>query len=334
MQGGADAWRPTAGASALRDRARLLARIRAFFADRHALEVETPVLSQAGNSDPGIRQFVTADGRLLRTSPEYPMKRLLAAGAGDIYELGRVFRAGEAGAAHNPEFTMLEWYRVGWTFDALMDEVAALVDHCGEAFGRRWRTRRVTWRDWIGEATGLDPLEADASAIAARLRAAGVDTTGLDGAAAGGSGLEARGGLDRDGWLDLLVARVVQPAQDPDTLSLVSLYPASQAALARLHPPDPRLAERFEAFLGPVELANGYQELTDPAEQRRRFEAENARRRAAGEPEAPLDEALLAALAAGLPECAGVALGVDRLLMALTGADNLARVLPFPADRA
>jgi lysyl-tRNA synthetase class 2 len=327
--GDGDSWRPTTDAAALRARARLLAEIRQFFEDRLVLEVETPVLSSAGNSDPGIRQFRTADDRWLRTSPEYPMKRLLAAGAGDIYELGRVFRAGEAGSTHNPEFTMLEWYRVGWTFEALMDEVAALVDQCGAAFGRRWRARRTTWRDWIGEAAGLDPLDADAAEIATRLEASGLDTTGLD--RPGGDGSPP---LDRDGWLDLLVTHVVQPAQDPDTLTLVSLYPASQAALARLHPPDPRLAERFEAYLGSVELANGYQELTDPVEQRRRFEAENARRRAAGTPEAPLDEALLAALAAGLPDCAGVALGVDRLLMALTGAGDLPSVLPFPADRA
>jgi len=316
-----DAAAPTATAAALRDRARLLARLRAFFEDRGLLEVETPVLSAAGNSDPGLDPFRTADGLWLRTSPEYPMKRLLAAGAGDCFELGRVFRAGESGPWHNPEFTLLEWYRVGWDYGALMTEVAELVAACGEVFGRRWRVRRMAWRDWVNESAGIDPLEADPEAIAGVLAAEGVDLRGLE-------------SLDRDAWLDLLITHRVQPAQDPDVLTLVSLYPASQAALARLHGPDPRLAERFEAFLGPVELANGYRELTDAQEQRVRFEAENRRRAAAGRPTAPLDERLLDALANGLPECAGVALGVDRLLMALTGRSHIGEVIPFPADRA
>jgi lysyl-tRNA synthetase class 2 len=314
-------WRPGAGRDALVARARLLASIRAFFAERDVLEVATPVLSAAGNSDPGLAQFRTRDGRWLRTSPEYPMKRLLAAGSGDIYELGRVFRAGEAGALHNPEFTLLEWYRVGWTYGQLMNEVVELVAHCGAAFGRRWEVRRCSYADWIGQHAGIDPLTASEADIREALRRAGVATSGL-------------AGLDRDGWLDLLVSGVVQPAMDPDTLTLVSLYPASQAALARLHGPDPRVAERFEAFLGRVELANGYQELTDAVEQRRRFEAENARRAATGGELVPLDEALLEALEVGLPECAGVALGVDRLLLALVGAARLDQVMAFPSNRA
>ncbi len=312
---------PTAASEALRARGRLLSLIRAFFAGREVLEVETPVLSGAGNSDPAIEQFHTTDQRWLRTSPEYPMKRLLASGSGDIYELGRVFRAGEAGAWHNPEFTLLEWYRVGWEYTALMDEVAELVAHCGAAFGRSWTVRRVIWRDWLGESAGIDALEAPVPAIRGALEEAGVGTGGLE-------------GLDRDGWLDLLVSHVVQPAQDPGTMTLVHLYPASQAALARLHAPDPRVAERFEVFLGPTELANGYGELTDPAEQRDRFEAENVRRSATGGRPVPLDERLLAAMEQGLPACSGVALGVDRLLMTLLGARRIDEVIAFPADRA
>ncbi len=315
------AWRPGAGQDALAARARLLASIRTFFTERDVLEVETPVLSAAGNSDPGLAQFRTTDSRWLRTSPEYPMKRLLAAGSGDIYELGRVFRAGEAGALHNPEFTLLEWYRVGWTYEQLMDEVAELIAHCGAAFGRRWAVRRCTYTDWVRQHAGIDARTASEADIHEALRRAGVATSGLS-------------GLDRDGWLDLLVSSVVQPAMDPGTLTLVSLYPASQAALARLHGPDPRVAERFEAFLGPVELANGYQELTDAVEQRRRFEAEKARRAASGGGAVPLDEALLEALEAGLPECAGVALGVDRLLLALVDATRLDEVIAFAGDRA
>jgi lysyl-tRNA synthetase class 2 len=315
-------WAPSADPAALKARARLLALIRSFFAERGVLEVETPVLSAAGNSDPGLQQFHTVDGHWLRTSPEYPMKRLLAAGSGDIYELGRVFRAGEAGTLHNPEFSLLEWYRVGWSYEQLMDEVAELLAYCGTAFGLSWVVRHVTYSQWVEEHTGIDPLTAPVATITGAIERAGVDLAGLR-------------GLDRDGWLDLLISSVVQPALDPKTLTLVSLYPASQAALARLHEPDPRTAERFEVFLGPVELANGYQELTDAEEQRRRFEAENARRIATGDARpVPLDEALLDALSNGLPDCSGVALGVDRLLMILTGAAQLDQVLAFPADRA
>lgn len=314
-------FRPTASRDALAARAKLLGLLRDFFAERGVLEVETPVLSAAGNSDPGIAQLRTQDGGWLRTSPEYPLKRLLAAGCGDVFELGRVFRRGEAGGWHNPEFTLLEWYRVGWDYPALMEEVAALVLRCGEAFGRSYAVERVTWREWIERHAGIDPLVADEAMITARLRRAGVDTAGLH-------------KLDRDGWLDLLVSHLVQPALPRNVLTLVSLYPASQAALAQVHAPDPRLAERFEAFLGPVELANGYQELSDAEEQRRRFDAENRKRERLGQPVVPLDRRLLAALEAGLPPCSGVALGVDRLLAVLVGAARLDGVIAFPADRA
>lgn len=312
---------PGAGLQQLRNRARLLGELRGFFEKRQVLEVETPLLSQAGNSDPGLQQFQTRCGRWLRTSPEYAMKRLLAAGTGDCYELGRVFRAGETGRLHNPEFTLLEWYRVGWHFEQLMDEVVALVRHCGSAFEHHWKVRKLTYRDWLEEATGIDALHAGTDEIRGVLEAAGHSTAGLD-------------GMDRDGWLDVLITHCVQPAMAADTLTLVYLYPASQAALAQLHDPDPRLAERFEAYLGPVELANGYQELTDASEQRARFEAENRRRRASGLSTVPLDEHLLAALEQGLPSCTGVALGVDRLQLALGDASHLAEVTALPWDRA
>lgn len=315
-----EAWRPGAGHQRLQARAKLLAEVRNFFARRGVLEVETPMLSAAGNSDPGLSQFDTRDGRWLRTSPEYSMKRLLAAGSGDIYELGRVFRAGEAGAWHNPEFTLLEWYRVGWHFGQLMDEVAELIAHCGESSARSWRVQKVHYRDWIQSVAGVDPLEAKAATLRHAVTAAGIDAP-LD-------------ALDRDGLLDLLVSHVVQPTLDQNVLTLVSRYPASQAALARICDDDPRVAERFEAFLGPVELANGYGELTDPREQRRRFEAENARRVTDGLRPVPLDENLLDALSHGLPESAGVALGLDRLLMVLEGALRIEDVLAFSTARA
>lgn len=314
-------WAPTATRDALRRRAELLGTIRSFFLERDVLEVETPVLSRAGNSDPGLRQFSTGDGGWLRTSPEYALKRLLARGEADLYELGRVFRAGESGPWHNPEFTLLEWYRRDWTYPRLMEEVAALANHCGRRFGRQWRVEHVTYRSWLQRSAGIDPLRDSVSQIVAALEEAGVCTRGLD-------------GLDRDAWLDLAVTHLAQPSLPEDALTLVSLYPASQAALARLHPNDPRVAERFEVFLGGVELANGYQELTDAAEQRARFEAENHKREQAGLPAVPLDHRLLDALGAGLPTCSGVALGVDRLHMVLGGHEHIREVLAFPSDRA
>lgn len=305
----------------LRQRASLLALLRAFFAQRQVLELETPVLSRAGNSDPGISQFETRCQRWLRTSPEYAMKRLIANGLGDCYELGRVFRAGEAGAWHNPEFTLLEWYRVGWSYTELMLEVSDLVNFCGADFSRHWTVRQLSYRDWLWEALEVDPLKAETHDLRNVIDHHGITVQGLE-------------TLDRDGLLDVLISHIVQPAMDTDTLTLVSLYPASQAALAQLHEPDPRLAERFEAYLGPVELANGYQELTDPAEQRRRFETENLKREAAGLTVVPLDEALLTALEAGLPRCTGVALGVDRLLATMTGANNIRDSLALPWELA
>ncbi|MEM1410943.1 MAG: EF-P lysine aminoacylase EpmA [Pseudomonadota bacterium] len=317
----APSWQPTAQTGMLQARAALLAEIRRFFAVGKVLEVETPVRSRAGNSDPGIPQFQTKDGLWLRTSAEYPMKRLLAAGVGDCYELGRVFRAGETGAWHNPEFTMLEWYRVGWRYDELMDEVVNLISACSMRHGKHWSVRRYHYQDWFHEQLDLDALTASDEDLRRAAGAHGIDLTGLE-------------ALDHDGLLDLLVSHVVQPALPADTLTLVDRYPASQAALARLCDDDPNVAERFEVFLGPVELANGYGELTDAAEQRRRFEQENAKRLSEGATAVPLDEALLAALDSGLPECSGVALGVDRLLMVLTGALRIEDVLAFPANRA
>jgi lysyl-tRNA synthetase class 2 len=317
MESEQEHWRPSAAAAALQARARLLGKVRGFFAARQVLEVETPVLSRSGNSDPGLAQLRLADtGAWLRTSPEYPMKRLLAAGSGDIYELGRVFRAGEAGRHHNPEFTMLEWYRVGWSWRQLMGEVADLVRHC--AAGRDLAERRLGYRDLFLEHTGLDPFEATAKDLARYAAAAGLDAPELD----------------RNEWLDLIIGTVIQPALPDHTLTCVYDYPADQAALAKIRNDSPPVAERFEVFLGQVELANGYQELTDAAEQRQRFVDENRLRAARGEQTAPLDEALLAALDAGLPECAGVALGVDRLLMFLENVNALHEVIAFPADRA
>lgn len=320
-------WQPSAQYDALRLRARLYAAIRAFFAARDVLEVETPVLSRAGNTDPNIASFHLefsgrTDGaprtRWLRTSPEFPLKRLLASGIGDCYELGRVFRDGEAGGRHNPEFTMLEWYRLGFDHRALMDETAQLVQDALALVGRTARYERIAYRDLYARHLGIDPLRAEEAALRAALGDVHVDPAGLT----------------RDDWLDLLMTHRLQPAFPRDQLLAVYDYPASQCALAKIRDDDPPVAERFELYLGPLELANGYHELSDASEQRARFERDVAVRQARGHGAPPIDEALLAALAEGLPACAGVALGVDRLLMAMAGVDRIADVLAFDFGRS
>ena len=327
-------WTPSAAPDAIRLRARLNATIRDFFAARGVLEVETPVLSRAGNTDPNIASFSLEFGgrtdgaprmRWLRTSPEYAMKRLLCAGVGDCYELGRVFRDGEAGGRHNPEFTMLEWYRTGWNHVRLIDETVALVQAALALVGRQATARTVAYRDLYRDALGIDPFSASEDSLRAALGDVVIDPRGLR----------------RDDWLDLLMTHRIQPAMAADELLAVVDYPASQCALARVRKPapaeagdDPPVAERFEVYLGPLELANGYHELCDAAEQEARFVRDMALRKARGAALPPVDMRLLAALDAGLPDCAGVALGIDRLLMAMSGSETIADVLAFDFSRA
>ncbi|HEB96353.1 MAG TPA: EF-P lysine aminoacylase GenX [Sedimenticola thiotaurini] len=320
-------WRPAAGWRVLRARAGLLREIRRFFHERGVLEVETPVCSRAGTTDPAIDSLTTrytgpgaAAGLplYLHTSPEFPMKRLLAAGSGPIYQICRVFRDGEAGRFHNPEFTLLEWYRPGFDLGRLMDEVSALVrsllDSCAAE-------TRIGYGELFRRHLGLDPHRASPEELRQAAAAAGLERI---------PELDAD---DRDAWLDLLMSHCIEPRL-PDGLCFVHGYPASQAALARILPGDPPLAERFELYLDRIELANGFHELADATEQRRRFESDLAQRAAAGRPGPPMDQALLAALAAGLPDCSGVALGIDRLLMRITGSDHIDQVLAFPLQRA
>lgn len=312
--------------AALQLRARLYTLFRAFFAERHVLEVETPILSAAGNTEPNIASFSTrfsghvdagACERWLRTSPEFPLKRLLAAGVGDCYELGRVFRNGEAGGRHNPEFTMLEWYRVGWDHRRLMQETIELVGAALAMLERRAEIVVTSYRQLFLDGLGLDPLRASTDELRAPLAEFGI---GPD-------------GLGRDDWLDLLITHKLQPAFPRDRITVIHDYPASQCALARIRPGEPPLAERFELYLGRYELANGYHELNDAVEQRGRFERDNAVRRGRGLQEIPLDGNLLGVLDA-MPDCAGVALGVERLLMCLAATDAIADVLAFPFNQA
>jgi lysyl-tRNA synthetase class 2 len=307
-------------------RARLNTLIRRFFSEREVLEVETPILSASGNTDPNIESFSThfsghvdagARERWLRTSPEFPLKRLLAAGVGDCYELGRVFRNGEAGGRHNPEFTMLEWYRVGWDHRQLMAETIALVEAALAQQGRRAAVLVESYRQLFLDELGLDPVTASIDELRLPLAAYGINPEGLT----------------RDDWLDLLITHKLQPNFPRERITVIHDYPASQCALARIRPGEPPMAERFELYLGPYELANGYHELNDAREQRARFESDNARRRARGLREVTVDERLLGVLDA-MPDCAGVALGVERLLMCLSDTGAIADVLAFPFDRA
>lgn len=318
-------WRPTASLAALQARAALLRRLRAFFAEREVLEVETPLLSVAGTTDPQIESFVThysgpgGDRRLyLATSPEFPMKRLLAAGSGPIFQVCKAFRQGEAGCLHNPEFTLLEWYRPGYDHHRLMDEVEALLAAvCEEppAKAERW-----TYAELFETHLAVDPHRATWAELR-RLAQAHPSLAGVD-------------GLDRDGWLDLLMSHCIQPQLGLDAPCFVYHYPASQAALARIAPGEPPVAERFELIWRGVELANGFHELSDAQQQRRRFTADNARRRELGLAEVVMDERLLQALAAGLPDCAGVALGLDRLLLMSDPDKCLSASIAFPISRA
>ncbi len=328
MSGPGD-WRPSASRALLEQRAALLARTREFFADRGVLEVDTPLLVNAPVSDvhihsasvqlaPGAARSRTPAPLYLQTSPEYAMKRLLAAGSGDIYQVCRVVRGAESGRLHNPEFTLIEWYRVGCSLAALMDEVEALARALLGPSGAGRASERISYRDAFVRELGLDPFEAPDEALARAARPLGF----------------AGDGADRDAWLELLMGAVVGPRLGRNALTLVHGYPASQAALARLDPHDPRTAQRFELYCDGVELANGFHELASALEQRARFERDNAQRRRLGLPPCPPDERLLAALESGLPDCAGVALGFDRTLMLATGAASIEEVLAFVTGRA
>ena len=309
------------GKLAIRDRA--LARIRAFLADRGVLEVETPALSRAATTDPALASLKLdvqslAGVHYLHTSPEYAMKRLLADGSGDIYQLARVFRDGELGRWHQPEFQLLEWYRLGFDEFDLMHEVYELLRVVLEPELPRLARLDLSYAQAFIAALEVDPLHFDAAA-SVRLTAALAER-----------GIDVPTGLAHAELFDLALATAIVPAWPQGTAVFLYDYPADQAALAAIKPGEPPVAARFEVFLNGLELGNGFRELTDATEQRQRFATDLSRRRASGLPEPPIDEAFLAALAKGLPDCAGVALGVDRLIALLTGARALADVVNLP----
>ena len=314
-------WRPRGDRARWERRAGVIAGVRSFFAARGVLEVETPILCARGAMDPAIASFSTvgADGRTrwLQTSPEYAMKRMLAAGSGPVYQIVRAFRIGEEGPHHNPEFTLLEWYRPRFDHHRLMDEVGELVGatlDCGEP-------RRIAFASACRELARVDIDTAPDGVLRERARAAGASH-------------RTAAALDRDGCLDLLLTHLVQPGLSQLAGARAVFlydYPASQAALARVaETPDGERAERFELFVDGLELANGYHELTDAKEQTRRFERDAQYRRNASLPPMEIDERLTDALAHGLPPCSGVALGLDRLIMLALGATRIDEVIAFP----
>lgn len=306
----------------IKARAQLYGCIRAFFASRDVLEVDTPILSVHATVDRHIESFVTSDGRWLQTSPEFAMKRLLAAGSGPIYQIAHVFRREEAGRHHGPEFTLLEWYRPGWSLPQLMDELEALIRACGASASPCFQ--RLSYREAFLELAGFDPMSIGLESlrqISLQRLPSVPEQPGAD-------------GEDRDFWLDLWMSMRVSPGLGREAPTFLYDFPASQAALARIRPGDPPVAERFELFWRGLELANGFHELSDAAEQRRRFEADRAWRGSRGRAQPPYDAHLVAALAAGLPDSSGLALGLDRLLMLMLGEIKLATTLAFDWERA
>ncbi len=305
----------------LESRAALLRQIRQFFHDRQVLEVDTPILSAAAGTDPNLDTIcVLPRGKgdvplFLQTSPEFAMKRLLASGSGAIFQLAKSFRNNEAGSQHNPEFTMLEWYRPDYSLTQLMDEVEALVSTVlplGKA-------ERISYFDLFQRHLNLDPFSASLDTLR-EVAEQRVDIV-MD-------------STNPDHWLDLLFSHCIQPQLQAPVF--IMNYPPSQAALAKLAEDEQGrlVARRFELVLAGLELANGYDELTDAVEQKRRFESDLALRKAEGKPCYPVDLNFLAAMVHSLPECSGVALGVDRLLMLKTGCKDIRDVISFPANIA
>lgn len=334
-------WQPSADLHLLRQRASLLHHIRHWFAGQDVLEVETPQISAGATTDPHIDSFVvassTASGsavrqtnpqRCLRTSAEFHMKRLLASGSGDIYEMGKVFRVDESGRHHNPEFTMLEWYRVGLSHHQLIDDVEAFLKSLHESgssctSGYPGLTT-ISYRDLWKSHCDIDIAHASCAELTSCLERLGCDVPDLI-------------ADEFDSLLDLGMSVYICHQLATDRYTCIVDYPASQASLARIDDSDSSfpVACRFEFYFGPLELANGYHELTDAAEQRQRFAADNAERQAAGKPVMTIDEAFLLSLEAGLPDCAGVAIGIDRLLMILLpDVKSLQQVLTFHWSQA
>lgn len=318
------AWQPSANIENLLKRAKIIAEIRRFFTDRGLLEVETPVLSEFGVTDLHLSTFSTefiapfdalSKTLWLGTSPEYHMKRLLAAGSGPIFQISKVFRNEEAGNRHNPEFTMLEWYRPHFDMYRLINEVDDLLQQILDCLPAESMSYQFAFQEYVG----LDPLSATRKELMEAARQ---------------QNFMAEEDEDRDTLLQFLFSEMVEPKIGLNAPVVIYHFPSSQAALAQLSPEDQRVAERFEFYYKGVELANGFHELTDADEQRHRFEQDNRQRQKAGLPLRAIDERFLGALQAGMPNTAGVALGVDRLVMIALGVETIKEVISFSIENA
>ena len=312
-------WKPTSDSSVATRRAEILERARQFFRERDVLAVDTPALGRHAMWDPSVESLSvrTKSGQVsfLQTSPEIYMKRLLAAGYPDIYTVCRVFRDGETGKRHQSEFTLAEWYRLGFGLDSIIDDTLQFIASCLNISSLADNAARYDYAEAFRESAAFDIFAAS--------------TDELKNRATNDARLRDEIGEDRDAALDLIMSTIVAPQFEHDRLTVVRHYPASQASLARLCPDDDRVAERFEIFCGDVELANGYVELTDPGEQQQRIERDLKTRQQSGQSSFAGDEALIAALHAGLPDCAGVAVGIERLQMVLDQTDDIQDVVTF-----
>ncbi len=321
-------WKPTASLDALKARAALLADIRDFFKKRQVLEVETPLLCKRAATDLHLSPIPAlyskdvkaehSERYYLQTSPEFCMKRLLAAGGGSIYQICKAFRNGETGNFHNPEFSILEWYRLGFDHHQLMDEMDLFL----QAVLQVPAAEKISYQDLFLKYVDFDPHTISSTKLMSIVMALGIKIDSP--------------GLNRDDYLHILLSHVIEPQLGHDAPIMIFDYPETQAALAKIKQKTSTLkvAERFEVYIKGVELANGYHELTDARQQALRFQSDTEERRKLGYPEMSIDERLIAALEAGLPHCAGVALGIDRLLMLKLGSKKIEEVLSFSTSKA
>jgi lysyl-tRNA synthetase class 2 len=310
-------WQPSASITALKQRAQLMANIRAFFADRQVMEVETPLLCRATVTDPFLHSLSLSyanDCWYLQTSPEYAMKRLLAANSGPIYQIAKAFRADESGQYHNPEFTILEWYRPGFNHHALMDEMDELLQHVLQCHP----AQRLTYAALFEEYLQVDPHLASLTDLQTIANQHDLKIVGDN--------------LERDDWLQLLMAHLIEPSLGKDEPCFVYDFPMTQAALAVIRHDTVPVAERFEVYISGIELANGFHELTDAKEQRSRFNQDIVKRERLGYSSVPIDEYLIAALPY-MPDCAGVALGIDRLMIIALQKTHISETMSFSSER-
>lgn len=304
-------WQPTASIENLKIRAQVMQKIRDFFAKRKVLEVETPVFYPSTVTDPVQKAFQLGDC-FLQTSPEYAMKRLLAAGSGDIFQICKAFRDDEVGRIHNPEFTMLEWYRIGFNLENLMDETADLLQvilGCN-------KPERMTYQEVFLNILNIDPLTADVNDLKNIVAQHSIHLS------------ESFNNEGKDTWLDIVMSHLIEPVVGQTKPIFIYHYPATQAALAKINP-DQKTAKRFEVYFQGMELCNGYDELLNPEELEKRFHQDNELRKSRNLPERPIDEKLLAAQRHGIPDCSGVSLGLDRVMMLVLNAKHIKEVLAF-----